>query len=315
VAVDRKTLAFFSVALAVHLALLVALPRAWRPAPPPPEEPMTWVELDDSPRARSANGESAVGSAAMRGTASRVYVAGRAAIREVEVITPGTEVAPSPDTTDTNLPSASLFNRPMSVGLDGVGSYRVDAAKQALPVPDDNAIANENTRRMLMAPITAREQANGSIASGPIVNELEASTRTLAGSPFEGRAVFSIRVDELGLVVSAQVVESSSDRRAWDEVAQHMLNAFARKRVRVPPGAKGIDMQVEITSKVVLPSGARHPLAVSSPTADGLGHVLHGQFDQPTETPAIVGGSFDLSDIGAHASRVVGAHVISETAF
>ena len=178
-------------------------------------------------------------------------------------------------------------------------------AKQAMPAPDEATVVADNMKHAIMDPIHAHEQQNGTLADGPVSVALEESTRRLAGSPFEGRAVFSVRIDELGLVVSAQVVESSSDRHAWDEVAAHAFNALAQKRIHIPPGSKGISMQVEITSKVVLPSGAAHRVTAQ----------LGGPPDPTSSTLPIVSGQFDLSDIGAHPMRVVGAHVLSESAF
>ena len=63
------------------------------------------------------------------------------------------------------------------------------------------------------------------------------------GSPFEGRALFAISVDEVGLVVNVQVAESTGDRHAWEDVGRRVLNSMAQKRVRVPPGAKGVAMK------------------------------------------------------------------------
>jgi len=93
---------------------------------------------------------------------------------------------------------------------------------------------------------------------------------------------------------------------------------MAQKRVRVPPGAKGVAMKIEISSKVTLPSGARHPLEVSSPVVDAARNAAHGQFDKGEGMNGglpIVAGQFDLSDIGAHPMRVVGARVLSENVY
>ena len=183
------------------------------------------------------------------------------------------------------------------------------------PLPDDG---NEKLQHAINDPIHERERLNGSLTSGPFAQELERATRADSGSPFEGRALFAISVDEVGLVVNVQVAESSGDRHAWEDVGKRVLNAMAQKRVRVPPGAKGVAMKIEISSKVTLPSGARHPITVGSPVVDAARNMANGQFDKGEGMNGglpIVAGSFDLSDIGAHPMRVVGARVLSENVY
>jgi hypothetical protein len=183
------------------------------------------------------------------------------------------------------------------------------------PLPDDS---NERLQHAINDPIHERERLNGSLTSGPFAQELERATRADPGSPFEGRALFSISVDEVGLVVNVQVAESSGDRHAWEDVGKRVLNAMAQRRVHVRPGAKGVAMQIEISSKVTLPSGARHPLTVSSPAVDAVQNMARGQFDKGEGMNGglpIVAGQFDLSDIGAHPMRVVGARVLSENVY
>ena len=220
------------------------------------------------------------------------------------------ETEPSPSPSSSAMPIG-----PASLGLSGPGSFRMEIARQQ---PNEQEAQNENLRHVIMDPIHERERLNGSLTSGPFAQELERSTRADSGSPFEGRALFSIRVDEVGLVVSVQVAESSGDRHAWEDVGRRLLNAMAARRVRVPPGAKGVAMQIEITSKVTLPSGARSPLHVNSPAADAVSDMAKGKFEKGQDmngSVPIVGGSFDLSDIGAHPLRVVGARVLSENVY
>ena len=214
------------------------------------------------------------------------------------------------------MPSASSSAMPLgpaALGLGGSRSFSMEIARQ--PLPDD---ANDRLQHAINDPVHERERLNGSLTSGPFAQELERATRADSGSPFEGRALFAISVDEVGLVVNVQVAESTGDRHAWEDVGKRVLNAMAQKRVRVPPGAKGVAMKIEISSKVTLPSGARHPLEVSSPVVDAARNAAHGQFDKGEGMNGglpIVAGQFDLSDIGAHPMRVVGARVLSENVY
>jgi hypothetical protein len=205
-----------------------------------------------------------------------------------------------------------------SIGLErGIGSYRFDALKSQAAEPEqtENERIADNVNHAIMDPIRAHEARNGTLADGPIVNELENTTRHLAGSPFEGHAIVAFRVDELGLVVSATIEDVSGDRRDWEEVAKATFNALAQKRIHLPAGARGLAMRVEIMSSVVLPSGARHALSVGSPAVEALDHALKGEGSSSATTPSIAGATFDISDIGAHPVRVVGARVLSESAF
>lgn len=216
------------------------------------------------------------------------------------------EAVPSPS-------SSAMPLGPAALGLGGSRSFTMEMARQ--PLPDDS---NENLKHAINDPIHERERLNGSLTSGPFAQELERATRADSGSPFEGRALFAISVDEVGLVVNVQVAESSGDRHAWEDVGKRVLNAMAQRRVHVPPGAKGVAMKIEISSKVTLPSGARHPLTVTSPVVDAARNMANGQFDKGEGMNGglpIVAGSFDLSDIGAHPMRVVGARVLSENVY
>lgn len=231
-------------------------------------------------------------------------------VPETSTSTEGTstevEAVPSPS-------SSAMPLGPAALGLGGSRSFSMEIARQ--PLPDDS---NENLKHAINDPIHERERLNGSLTSGPFAQELERATRADSGSPFEGRALFAISVDEVGLVVNVQVAESTGDRHAWEDVGKRVLNAMAQKRVHVPPGAKGVAMRIEISSKVTLPSGARHPLTVNSPVVEAAQNMAHGQFDKGEGMNGglpIVAGSFDLSDIGAHPMRVVGARVLSENVY
>jgi hypothetical protein len=181
--------------------------------------------------------------------------------------------------------------------------------------PTEEEQLKDNVNHAITDPLRAHELQNGSLTSGPVAQQLERSTRADPGSPFEGRAVFSVAIDELGFVVGAQVADSSGDRQAWESVARHLVNAFAQKRVHMPPGAKGASLRIEVTSKVTMPSGARRALEVTSPMGSALVDMAHGKMDKAPDTPAPISGGFDLADIGAHPLRVVGAHVVSESVF
>lgn len=294
----RRNLLFYGGAVALHALVVAILPHArYEPLGKHEGEPVV-VSIDDLLKA-STNAETTTGTGAhtvSRGGTSR---SSHARSGPETSTSTGTETGAATETgsasTNPASSSGSLFITPDAIGLAGPGSYTMDVARQK---PTENERIAENVNRAIMDPIRAHELGNGSLTSGPFAQELERSTRGDSGSPFEGRAVFSISVDDVGLVVSVGVAESSGDRKAWDAVASRVLNALAQRRVHMPPGAKGVAMRIEVTSKVTLPSGARVPV------------TLHGP-----DTTSIVGGGFDLSDIGAHPQRVVGTRVLSENVY
>ena len=309
----RRHGGFYVAAALLHVGVLAVLPIA-RHAPPKVKA-LEEVSVDFiDPEVASGVGSKSVesgGSAIMR---ARTHARGTS----TNTIT-STETSTSTSTSESvseasASPSASAMPiGPASLGLGGSRSFSMEIARQ--PLPDDS---NETLKHAINDPIHERERLNGSLTSGPFAQELERATRADPGSPFEGRAMFAISVDEVGLVVNVQVADSTGDRHAWEDVGKRVLNAMAAKRVHVPPGAKGVAMKIEISSKVTLPSGARHPITVSSPVVEAAQNMAHGQFDKGEGMNGglpIVAGQFDLSDIGAHPMRVVGARVLSENVY
>ncbi|HEY1958380.1 MAG TPA: hypothetical protein VGH28_22340 [Polyangiaceae bacterium] len=296
-------------AVVLHAILVAVLPFVHRKHVEPPPRPPIEIDVEESP-------SSATGVATHHGDAmgyarstGRTHVYGHARARVETSVTIGPQNDTAQDTNPGDTETSAILG-PQSIGLDGPGSFRMEIAKQ---IPTQEETDQDRASRTVAESL--RSQSTTDLTSGPVAQELERTTRRLDGTPFEGRAVFSVDVDELGLVVNVGVSEASGSRAAWDEVARAVLNALAQKRLHVPPGAKRVAMQIEISSKVALPSGAQHPMNVESPAVEGLAHAAHGQFDRPADGPAIVSGSFDFSDIGAHPQRVVGARVLAQHAF
>ncbi len=305
---------FVGAAVLFHAVLVAVLPFVRRPSPRPPAPPAVEIEVEEATAGgtKLATGR-ATGNAASYargGVRAHGHAQPRAGDTNMTV-EPEATATTGPTAPDDGEPAPSLVG-PQSIGLDGPGSFRMDVAKQ---LPDEQTLVNEATRHAIVDPLRAHDVMNGDLTSGPLAQELERTTRRMDGTPFEGRAVFSVSVDELGLVVSVGVSEASGSRAVWNDVARAVMNAFAQKRLHVPAGAKRVAMQIEISSKVVLPSGASHPMTVESPAAEALAHVAQGQFDRPADSPSIVSGSFDVSDIGAHPQRVVGARVLSQQTY
>ncbi|HSQ68327.1 MAG TPA: hypothetical protein VLM85_34195 [Polyangiaceae bacterium] len=313
--------AFFFAATLLHLGLFALLPRE-RPrlAPKVDDAQLLWIETpSDHQGARSASvtettsairrTETGTGTASATGTET-------ASVAETTTATgPGSATGAEPATSASSAPLPTLFVPDRAgIGLDGPGSYRVSAAREgdAGPPETEAQRLSELTRESIVGPIRAHDLANGGFG-GPAVVALQDTARH-GLTPNFGRAVFAIEVDALGMVIGVGVEEAPpSDRRQWEEIAAQSRAALVQKRMHLPPGAKGAHIRVEVSSRIQMPSGSSHPVTVTSPVVDGVTKL--GSGEKAEDLPAVVKGTFDVSDIGAHPMRVVGARELSENVY
>jgi hypothetical protein len=192
------------------------------------------------------------------------------------------------------------------------------------------------------AELRDRDRERGLGASGPVVVAVEEIARTSTAS-VESHAVLDVVANAEGEITSVAVSSASEDRAGWDEVAKKLLASFRartkRLRVRVPRGSGGLAMTIAVDSREALPSGAAPganvelfdqriargknersngvailPLAkipISLPVPGKPGVTQTTTVVLPVPLPAI-SGTFDVSDIGAPAARVVHAHATNE---
>lgn len=135
--------------------------------------------------------------------------------------------------------------------------------------------------------LEARDRARG-LARGGVVATLARSAAIGLG-PSEGEATFSVLTDRDGKVTGVSLVEARGG--AWDGTLGELRRSLARKRLRVPPGANGLAVQVLVRARVQLPSGARPGETIRARGA---------------------GAEFDVADLGARPGRVVSARVTNE---
>lgn len=135
--------------------------------------------------------------------------------------------------------------------------------------------------------LEARDRARG-LARGGVVATL-AQSAAIGLGPSEGEATFSVLTDRDGKVTGVSLVEARGG--AWDGTLGELRRSLARKRLRVPPGANGLAVQVLVRARVQLPSGARPGETIRARGA---------------------GAEFDVADLGARPGRVVSARVTNE---
>lgn len=93
------------------------------------------------------------------------------------------------------------------------------------------------------------ERVAGRGVGGPLVGVTRDAVREGLTSDF-GHATLEFRTDGTGLVVSVRVVDVSADRRAWDDVAQKLVESAKKRRLAVPAGSRGVAVTVRVDSAV-----------------------------------------------------------------
>lgn len=180
---------------------------------------------------------------------------------------PGPE-AHSPDPSVT-LPPASPSTSAEDDGATGPGltleqlgigeknPFLGDAARRI----GDKPRLGEGLRRSMADSIVRSEQGRGLGPEGPVLKELVKVTRQ-SDAALNASAVLRVATDASGLVVGVELVESTSDGRPWRAVAAKLFEALRGQRLRVPRGGRGVTMELRVTSRVELPSGADPDMGV-----------------------------------------------------
>jgi len=150
-----------------------------------------------------------------------------------------------------------------------------------------------------------------------VLTALEAATH--AGfSPDRGTATFVAVIDERGVVIDLKLLSSTTSSKAgergWEDVRQRAVRTLASAKIDMR-GVKRAELQIAVESTVKLPSG-------NDPKAPPIQPTMKKSVTKiETNAPGSPGGSdvvqtatvaeFDVTDIGARASRVVHAKLVS----
>jgi hypothetical protein len=177
------------------------------------------------------------------------------------------------------------------LGLDGKNHF-LGGWRDAPPPPDPDRVARERSNRAageaMRAALHDGDVTRGLGGGGPVVTALEGAV--LAGTaPFESRAVIVAIADAAGLVTRVDIESFSDDLASFRAIADDVLNRLRDKRLRVPADAHGIAVRLEVTSRLASASGG----------GSGL-------------DPRHAAINFDLSDLGARATRLVHARILGE---
>jgi len=211
------------------------------------------------------------------------------------------------------------------LGVTGANPF-LDAAAR----PTQRQLYNQRLRESLRDDIARADQRRGLGPEGPAVAAVRELVMDSAGAPNNG-ALLRLRTDGAGRVTVVEVVEAERDADEWRRIASRLVQALAGKSLRVPRRSGGVTLDLRVSSRVALPSGADPGLEVEL-----FGQTIKpGEGDRSTKisvlSPTIVQvpvpgtrgvgiptGAFSLIavagdpvDIGAVARRVVTAYLVA----
>ena len=217
---------------------------------------------------------------------------------------------PAPSTA----PSAAASHLSLSaLGVDGTNPF-LDRGDPAAARAAKAARVKRRLDHALAQGLTNSDVASGRGPGSPVVRSLEASVYA-STVPLNGTASFILVIDSEGKLVSSALGAANGDREGWVRVARQTAQAFAGRKLQVPRG-KSLKLTVEVTSHLELPSGADpgvdvHVLGMPIKKGDGPRSTRIDILD-PLHPGTILSLAGDPVDIGAHARRMVHAHVVSE---
>ncbi len=109
--------------------------------------------------------------------------------------------------------------------------------------------------KKLLSSVTAHDMELGLFPGSALVTLARDGVRR-SQAPDVGRALLEFQLDGAGVVASVRVLDASSDRTEWDQVASDIAReARAAPPQRIPSGGKGVALTVEVTSAIKTVSG------------------------------------------------------------
>lgn len=256
-----------------------------RPEPQRPEEPPEAVaRAEVRERARRE---------ARRALNPEAPVAEEPAEHPAEAPPAPTEPAPAPAPPDEygGPPAAEPITAP---GLGGTPVWTIPGVlpRQGPPPPAPTAAParadtpTDKAGQLLRQAMSAKDKSLGLDlpAAGTVATAVAEAVRA-SDTPHTARATFEVRLSGSGQVLGARMVSATAGgAELWARVASAAMARLSGKALTMTSAfAKGARVYVSVVSSVRLPSGA----SSSGPKLQGAGF------------------GFDVSDIGAHATRVV----------
>ena len=269
------------------------------PAPPVPAAIEQLVEVDelaaeqaspevaptnDTPAARNAS--PTPGTAALRTGGHPSEIPGSEAAG-AEALSSSDAAA---DSSATPSAQASADPAPRKIDLGLSEGYFMRPPSEEFP-----RVRKSGVERQLEASLLADDVRHGLARGNALLGALNAAVRDVG--PVRGEALLRVTVGADGSFSDVEFLQGAASD--WASALAAFRELATRKRVRVPPGARGLRVTFAVKAKVQLPSGAEvKGVDVANPSLAPNGLTLHG--------------TFDVADIGAGAQRLVYARVVSE---
>jgi hypothetical protein len=151
--------------------------------------------------------------------------------------------------------------------------------------------AKDDSSAHVLRVFTAKEMSLGLVPGGAWVNlTRDRVRRSLA--PDTSTALLEFTTDSAGVVASVRVLDASSGRSEWNDIAAQLAREARALPVHVPTGAGGVAVTMEVTSRIRTVSG-------EDPSRGTIGKVFRAIQD-PVDT---------VIDSKTPAQRVVAAHI------
>lgn len=213
-----------------------------------------------------------------------------------EVPAAGDSVAAGSAAPDAREAAGAEPERKIDLGLDG--HFFLGPPSEMLPrIRRPDKRPNLNPQQRLENALAADDVQRGMARGNAFVGSLNAAARE--SGPVRGEATFRVTVGADGGLLSAELVRGTG--ADWSAALSSFRALAAQKRLRVPPGARGLRVTFSVKAKVQRPSGKEvesSPVGVAGPSLAPNGLAPHGDFD--------------LADLGGGGQRLVYARVVSE---
>jgi hypothetical protein len=339
----RRWLAFGTIALAAHVAAIVAVrahPVTAAPASEVARGEETAIEVAETPEELPPSLPD-VPRATEPVTATQHATPGaRVATREAEPATgPAAEGPTEPAAAPPSASSGGWTFDPRKPEDITSSAFVARAVRGPLDPSEPSGPPTGVSRTGGVAEgLDAHDASIGLGRGGLVVTALEAAA---AGdsAPFEGKATFDIAIDSSGHV-SVSLLNASTAAPQWARLGEVTRAAIDPSRLRIPPGARGWHVVADVEAKVQYPNGV-DPKKLGTHVETSGGRLVENKERAEAHEPPLVfeklpgvtlahagkvctvritigltpipiSGGCDPSNIGARPMRVVHGHVVSE---
>jgi hypothetical protein len=213
-------------------------------------------------------------------------------------------------------PTEVVATRAPALTDDDLGIGRRNFFRGGLPpaaeAPDPGREAASRLDRSVRDALVRHDHSLGLDAAGALVALAEDCTRR-SDAPFDGKATFEVTINAAGTIAGVRVLSAIQPSDTWQSVASKLSEVARSRSALIRPTGRPLRVRLEVSSRWVLPSGARpgRPLKPQATLYETW--QTEGEAVIPLQPSAVAAGvRGDLSDIGARPVRDVHARILSE---